>query len=390
MSSSVSINRVSHPRYKFRVFYPETLPDGSTVRRPAFFRARAEADAFAKAKEIEVTNHGTRHGTVEDDERAALIKYRTWAAGRKDAPSLSTLMEKAIAAFEAARPPLTVAEAIIARLEAVDRRKLSARHQQDLKNRLQRFAADFGKQQIADVTLADVERWLHRLDVSAGTFRNYAKVLASVFRHAVKRGYLTTSPLIGLDKPKVTRKPPAILTPAQLRNLLDAAAPELVPLLVVQAFCGIRRAEANRLEWRHIHTEGAAPYVELPSSVTKTNRRRICEIPPCAAAWLKPLSGMPADPLTVTETIYRDRLIAAASAARIEWSENLLRHSFGTYKLAATQNAPAVALAMGNSPAVVLEHYANVCSPEAAAAWWQVFPVTPAAMVPFKKARSVS
>src|SRR6187549_2428977 len=177
MRASVSVRKVKHPRYKFRAYYPQTLEDGATVRRAAFFGTRAEAQAFAAEKEMEVTNHGTQHGTVEYAERAALVRYRKWAAKRPDAPPLAALLEKAIAAHETARPPLSVAEAIDARIDAVDRRKLSSRHQDDLRCRLARFRTDFGERQVADVRLANVEAWLHRLGVSAVTWGNYARAV---------------------------------------------------------------------------------------------------------------------------------------------------------------------------------------------------------------------
>jgi integrase len=390
MSKSVSVRKVKHPRYKFRVFYPETREDGSGIRRPAFFVTKAEAQAFADEKETEVTNHGTRHATVEDDERAALIRFRKWAAKRPDAPSLSALLERAIAAHETARRPLTVAKAIDARMDAADRRELSARHQADLKCRLERFGKDFGALQVADVRLADVEAWLHRLDVSAGTWTNYARVVGSVFSLAVKRGFIPVSPLTGLDRPKITRKAPAILTPSQFGKLLTASAPELRPLLVLQGFCGLRRAEALRLCWRHLHLDAAGPYVELPAEVTKTNRRRSHEIPACAVAWLRPLAGLPAASLALTDTVYNDRLRDAATVAGIPWEENLLRHSFGTYRLAVTKNAATVAEEMGNSPSVVRTHYQNITSPAHAAAWWNVTPAPAAETVPFRKLRAVS
>jgi integrase len=374
MRASVSVRKVKHPRYKFRVFYPQTIDDGATVRRAAFFATRAEAQAFAAAKELEVTNHGTRHGTVEYAERAAIVRYRKWAANRPDAPPLSALLEKAIAAHEKARPPLSVSQAIDARMDAVDRRKLSSRHQEDLRCRLARFRTKFGERQVADVRLEDVEAWLHSLNVSAVTWRNYARTVGSIFTLAVKRGYLTASPLTGLEHPKAAVKAPCILTPPELSTLLAASAPELRPLLILQAFCGLRRAEANRLSWKHIHLEGAKPYAELPSEVTKTNRRRVCYIPACAVAWLKPLAGASAATLALTEGVYDNRLAVAATASKITWQENLLRHSFGTYRLAETQNAALVADEMGNSPAVVRTHYQNITSPEQAEAWWRIFP----------------
>jgi integrase len=388
MGKTVSILRVRHPRYKFKVSYRETQADGSTARRFAYFANKAEASAFAAEKGAELTNHGTRHGSVEDDERAALIRYRSWAAQRQDAPALSMLVARAIAAHETARQPLTVAEAIDARLDTADRRALSARHQADLKCRLARFAADFGPLQVADVRLADVEAWLHRLDVSAGTWTNYARVIGSVFTLAAKRGFIPVSPLAGLDRPKITRKAPAILTPTQFENLLTASALELRPLLVLQGFCGLRRAEALRLCWRHLHLDTAGAYVELPAEVTKTNRRRSHEIPACAVAWLRPLAGLPAASLAITDTVYNDRLRDAATAAGITWEENLLRHSFGTYRLSVTKNAATVAEEMGNSPSVVRTHYQNITSPAQAAAWWKVVPAPCAAPLPFSLSRA--
>ena len=377
MAKAVSVNRVKHPRYRYKVSYREVQPDGLPVRRFAYFVKREEADAFADKRAVEIANHGARHSAIEDEERAVLIRFRTWAAQRDDPPTLASLLERAITAYENARPPLTVAQAVDLRLEAARRRGLSARHLGDLESRLERFSEEFGTQQLADLKSAAVEAWLHRLEVGPETWRNYAKVIGSVFALAVKRGLLDSSPMRGLEKPKVVRRAPDILTPSQLADLLTAAAPSLRPLLVLQAFCGLRRAEAERLTWGHIHLAESPPYVELPGSVTKTSRRRICELQPCAVAWLKPLAGKAQSTLGLTETVYRDRLREAAQAAGITWSNNVLRHSFGTYRLATTRNAALVAEEMGNSAGVVRTHYANIVSPAAAAEYWVTVPRNP-------------
>ena len=132
------MRRVRHPRYNYRVSFPETLPDGTTIRRASFFVNKGEAESFAKERKVAITNHGTRHSNITDEERAAIIRFREWAASRDDAPSLSSMVERAIAAHADERPPMTVAEAIDARLEAAERRGLSSRHRQDLQCRLER------------------------------------------------------------------------------------------------------------------------------------------------------------------------------------------------------------------------------------------------------------
>lgn len=295
------------------------------------------------------------------------------------------MIARAIAAHDNAKPPHTIAEAIDARQNNADRRNLSDRHRADLKSRLKQFREDFGSRQTAEVSMREVEAWLHRLNVSPQTWTNYARVIGSVFSLATKRGFLDTNPLAGLDRPKIVRKAPPSLTASELSKLLHAALPGLRPLLVLQAFCGIRRAEASRLLWKHIHLEAATPYVELPSEVTKTNRRRTCDIPPCAVAWLKPLAGLARIPLGLTEGEYRKHLAAEAEAAGITWEENLLRHSFGTYRLAVTKNAATVAEEMGNSAGVVRTHYTNVAGPAEATAYWRVTPSrqSKSVLVPF-------
>ncbi len=389
MRKSVAIHPVKHPRYKWRVSYRFTDDTGKPGRRHSYFARKAEAEAFAAEKGVELANHGARHGTVEDDERAALVRFREWAARRTDPPTLAALIEQAIAQHERSRPRSTVREAIDRRVMAAHKRGVSAVHLSDLEKKLDRFAAEYGERQIADVTREDVEGWLHRLNVSPTTWRNYAVAIGSVFMHAVKTRHLAASPLAGgtLDSPKVTLRDPKIITPAQLRGLLTAAHPDIVPLLVLQAFCGVRRAEASRLAWRHIHLDGQ-PYVELPSEVTKTHRRRTSEIPVCAVSWLRPLAKLPSVRLGISDGYYRSHLLTAAEAAGIAWDNNLLRHSFGTYRLASTRNATLVAEEMGNSVGVVRVHYANVASPEAAEAWWKVEPAPAGRVVDFTMEKS--
>ena len=54
----------------------------------------------------------------------------------------------------------------------------------------------------------------------------------------------------------------------------------------------------------------------------------------------------------------RRRFRDAYKAAGIEhWKTDLLRHSFGTFRLPILKSADALALEMGNSPAVIFRHY---------------------------------
>lgn len=374
MRTTASIKSVSHPRYKFVVIHPERLPDGSSARRKTYFATRQEAKAFAGERNANLATHGAQHAHVAADERAALIRFRTWCAGRREPVSLLDVINAGIEANERSSFTSTVRDLIDERLSHARKKGSSRRHLHDLECRLNRFAANFGTRIAADVTATEIEQWLHSLGTSPVSFSNYKRAINSVFARGFKTGGIPSNPIARVEAPKIVRAAPSILKPTQLRALLAAASPEILPLLVLQAFCGVRRAEAERLTWAHVHLQTEKPIVELPSEITKTNRRRTVELSANAVAWLKQLADGSTSPLGLTETVYRRRLRAAAKAAGIAWDENVLRHSYGSYRLAQIKNAAQVAEEMGNSPSVIRTHYQNLVRPESVDEFWNIVP----------------
>ena len=64
----------------------------------------------------------------------------------------------------------------------------------------------------------------------------------------------------------------------------------------------------------------------------------------------------------------------------ISWwrgKDDVLRHSFGTYRAAVLRNAHALAEEMGNSVQMVRTHYDPVVSPSVARHWWAIVPEEP-------------
>ncbi len=51
-----------------------------------------------------------------------------------------------------------------------------------------------------------------------------------------------------------------------------------------------------------------------------------------------------------------------------------MRHSYATYRLAATADAARVALEMGNSPQKLMRHYRELADKREAAAWFSISP----------------
>jgi len=61
------------------------------------------------------------------------------------------------------------------------------------------------------------------------------------------------------------------------------------------------------------------------------------------------------------------------------WKHKALRHSFVSYRLAAIQNIPQVAVEAGNSPQMILKHYRELVRPKAAKDWFAITPKSVAA-----------
>ncbi len=280
MRDPVSISKVRHPRYKFVVTYPEDLPNGGTTRRKSYFATKEQANAFAAELRAKLASHGARHAHVADEERAALIRFRTWAESLSEPVKLLDLINEAITARERVAVTATVQDLIDARITQAQRKGSAKRHLEDLESRLNRFAKVFGKRNAANVTSSDIEQWIHKTTTNAVTFGNFMRAINSVFALALKQGTVRDNPVSRIEAPKVIRSAPKVLKPAELHALLTAASQRLRPLLVLQAFAGVRRAEAERLTWAHIHLDTQEPCVELPSEITKTNRHRSVSLTP--------------------------------------------------------------------------------------------------------------
>ena len=105
---------------------------------------------------------------------------------------------------------------------------------------------------------------------------NYRAVVHAFFAHCVKRRLVESNPIGAIDKVKLVDKAPEILTPEQLFELLSAAPFDLTPVLAIQAFAGLRTAEAMRLDWSEV--DQVRGYIMVSAKKAKTARRRLIPI----------------------------------------------------------------------------------------------------------------
>lgn len=247
----------------------------------------------------------------------------------------------------------------------------SKRYLQDLRNRLDTFAEDFGELKVGEILPSQIDDWLRGLKVAGQTRNNFRRVLHAFFQFAVVRGYSPENAVAKTARAKVVRGAPAIFTPEQMRTVLEKAPRGFVPYLAIGAFAGLRSAEIERLDWSEIDLTGRL--IKVTPEKSKTAQRRFVTICDALAAWLAPharKSGQVATPDSV-----RDGREKTVKAAQIEWPSNVLRHSFASYHLAQFKNAGETAAELGHAGAAMLyQHYRELVKPESAARWWQIKP----------------
>ena len=178
-----------------------------------------------------------------------------------------------------------------------------------------------------------------------------------------------------------------ILTVEQASALLNACDPNVLPYVAISLFAGLRASEVQKLDWSEVDFESGL--IRVPAAKSKTAQRRQVPIAENLAAWIRPLAKLrgAVTPLGLRKLFDKCRRTAGFGAPRtetdeekkagiklIEWPQNAMRHSFGTYRLEEYHDAARVSLEMGNSPQMVFAHYRQLVKPKDAKRYWAIKP----------------
>jgi integrase len=309
--------------------------------------------------------------------------------------------------------------------------QLSDRYINQLSYDMKRFTSRFCNR-IGDVRGTEVDAWLRELKVGPRTRNNLRASIQVLFNYAISRKYLEK------DNDEMDAVPLAkdkggeieIFKPKEMAELLAVASAEQLPFMAISAFAGVRHAEIQRLDWKHVNQ--AAGIIEIRAGAAKTASRRVVPILPNLAAWLKPhwkeagpvcsFANMVDQFKDMTRKVNLARRVAWAAANGISeddlkaadaraakrrkednenqkgrrargsvlplgsdtaadegwtpfaWKQNALRHSFISYRVSETGNVANVSLEAGNSPQMIFKHYRELVQPDAAKAWFAIVP----------------
>jgi integrase len=360
--------------------------DGRRVRRSFDSLERATEEARLAARKIQQGLAETTDLRPQDRENylaavallrgspiplvAAVEEYVRCRKLLGDAP-LFPAVEEYLRRTRGVRLGASVAEVIKEFLTAKEQDGVSKRYLAQLRSDVNRFSTAFDGP-IMRVKSEDIDGWLRGLGVAPRTRNQMLTSIRTLFSFAKSRSFLPKSEVSeaeALGKAKVGDTETVIFTPAQMRDLIMAASPILIPFLAIGAFAGLRAAEIARLDWSALNLERGI--IEVRAGQAKTASRRIVPITDNLAAWLRP--HIREGRVIHTPEIYR-HVSALAKEIGIEWPRNVLRHSYISYRLPIVKSADQVALEAGNSPAIIFKHYRELATENDAKEWFAIMP----------------
>jgi len=391
----MNLTKISQPRLEKRgnkKLWTLTYPSAGGRKRKRFATKEA-ARIFYEEKKLEIAKYGSADA-FDDRQRADVV-----AALEILQPYGISILEaaKQTATREAARRgSVPLREAIAGFIESRTKSGCSRVYISSLKSRLAIFAEKFPELSTREITTETIDSFLQGLGTSAGNAAAYRRDIMVFFSHCEAQNYIDKNPVTRAMKFKRTAQKIEILTPAQCRELLDNCPDEIKGAVAVQMFCGLRAAEASRLQCDAI--DAFQKVVTVDAGIAKTASRRTVPMNDAAAAWLMPYHGregaiMPPNYRNLFDIArvksgfkasYEKRdnealqaVIAEAEAQGrklVEWPQNALRHSAISYALADNGDIYKTATAAGNSPDIICSHYLHLVKPEDATAFYSIVP----------------
>lgn len=384
---------------EFKVVYYAPQPDGTKKRRFKTCAEFADAKKFASNVNAALNKGDSRTLILSGDELHAYQEAVAVLAGTG-----KTLIQAAHEYADAIRAlngtPLAVCvdgyrrafarmqtktvQAVVDELIETKRtnkkKPASEVYLKDLRGRLDKFADSFNVN-IDEVTTKQIEEWLFNLKGSGRTQFNYGRLIGTLFSYAEKCHYLPkdSNPFDDVDNEFEDDTKIEIYTPAEMRAILDAARPELIPFLALGAFAGLRHAEIRRLDWADINGK----VIRIEKAKSKTRQNRVIELQPNLSKWLAPHrkeSGPVIEFVHVSKQLgwLAEDVTAKAreqnpNAKAFEWRHNALRHSFVSYSFA-LHGARQTSIEAGHSETMLFQNYRELVTADAAREWFSIEP----------------
>jgi integrase len=110
----------------------------------------------------------------------------------------------------------------------------------------------WSEHRLSDIRTIEVESWLRGLPVARSTCAKIRNVMSVLFNHARRYEFFDRNPISLVRQSAKRRSPPVVLTPGEIKTLLDGLEIREKTLVFIAASTGIRQSELFALKWSDI------------------------------------------------------------------------------------------------------------------------------------------
>jgi integrase len=107
----------------------------------------------------------------------------------------------------------------------------------------------WGEYELRDAKTIDVESWLRRLQLAKSSCAKIRNLMSVLFNHACRYEFFDRNPIRMVRQGAKRKTPPNVLTPIEIRVLLDRLALGERTLVLLAASTGLRQSELFGLKW---------------------------------------------------------------------------------------------------------------------------------------------
>lgn len=377
--------------------------------------AWVEDEQRARAKQRKMTKRSEKRGDsvvtlshLSPAERAAIaqaVETIRKAGGRVEALADAA---QSFASIQLTGAKKTVAEIVQEHLALLEKTARPATVR-DRRWNLESFVKQYGGELAAAITPTMINAYTLEIPKRPTQAARWRSVRA-LFNFAVAQGYMDEPPTERAKK--IKQEIPdeiSVLSPAEVQEVMRRALqmePRLVPYLAIGIFAGLRpENELGRLDWDKINLKSQT--ITVTGKNAKNKKKRAVPISDNLAAWLETVpEGERAGGIYYYRRALR-RVLGQEQAAKAEkraeleaqaaregrklsgptpdetpapevlrWGQDIMRHTFGSYRQAVIKNINQLCEEMGNTPHIARTHYLDPPDEETAAEFWAITPAS--------------
>ena len=369
-----------------RFYQVDARRQGTNGRRETF-KTKAEAEARAQQIEDEVGKLGVEGLSFPTELRVMALNCASQLAPLSKTLNDATqhyiayLKEREL--VDQSRPVNALVDEWLEAKITSKRKPLSAPTVVELKIMGGKLKACFGDTKIRMIQKTQIEAYLDKQSISNQTRKNILVKWGQFFRWAIP-AYTNVNPCADVEAYPTGREIRRYDAPKvqEMLILCEGSYPDLLAYLAICTFAGLRPSECERLTWDKISLDTKPPQIEvIKTTIAVKDYTRHVTIEDNLREWLQVCSRKSA---SIVLPNFRKRF----DSFKMEFGFKLrgknpngqpfipdgLRHTFASFWNAKYHNETRLAAEMGNSPAMIRNHYNKAVRGDEVAAFWEIVP----------------